>query len=387
MTQRSYQNNSSTICEPSAPDFADRPTHGKRRSVCIFIESLQLGGAEKQGLLLAKTLKPAHDVIVVVLRGEEPETSYLQFIEREKLKITILQGHPVRKLFHLVSLLRAHHVQVMFCYLASANVYGAIAGRISGVRHVMGGIRNSSIPTVKLLVQRFLHNHLLSGTIFNNHAGAQRLAKEGFEKDKIYVIPNGIEVNGGLTKRPRLDTVNLVTIARFVPQKDYWTAIRAFHYLVTHVLDDSVDVRYRIIGYGELESALRNWISDLGLNDKVSLIIGPDDRMAYLKQSDIYLCTSLFEGISNSIMEAMSYGLPIVATNVGDNPLLVEHGETGYLCTVSDYEGIALKLKELIVKPKVRSEMGIRSYRRLKARFSLQAFRKSYNTLLENLRV
>ena len=353
--------------------------------ICIFIESLKLGGAEKQSLLLAKVLKNEHRIFVTVLRGECPEERFTRLIKREEIELFVLKGNPLRKLLDFTSLLKEKRVDIIFCYLASNNLYGAIAGKLSGVPYVIGGIRNSVIAPHKLAIQRFLHNNLLYATIFNNYSGKLCLVSQGFKKEKSYVIPNGIELGTPILERTQKPTINLITISRFVPQKDHLTAIKAFHYLVNELLEESLDVRYRIVGYGELEREIRNRIEELNLGDRVSVIINPENKWDYLKDSDIYLSTSLFEGISNSILEAMSYALPIVATNVGDNSFLVEDGVTGYLCEVGHYEQIVKKLRALILNPKLRQEMGVRSYWKLKDNFALDAFKRSYVDFINQL--
>ena len=353
--------------------------------ICIFIESLKLGGAEKQSLLLAKVLKNEHRIFVTVLRGECPEERFTRLIKQQEIELFVLKGNPLRKLLDFTSLLKEKRVDIIFCYLASNNLYGAIAGKLSGVPHVIGGIRNSVIAPHKLAIQRFLHNNLLYATIFNNYSGKLCLVSQGFKEEKSYVISNGIELGTPILERTQKPTINLITISRFVPQKDHLTAIKAFHYLVNELLEDSLDVRYRIVGYGELEREIRNRIEELNLGDRVSVIINPENKWDYLKDSDIYLSTSLFEGISNSILEAMSYALPIVATNVGDNSFLVEDGVTGYLCEVGHYEQIVKKLRALILNPKLRQEMGVRSYWKLKDNFAVDAFKRSYVDFINQL--
>lgn len=353
--------------------------------ICIFIESLSTGGAEKQSVLLAKTLKNTHDVHLVVLRGAKPDKQCLDIIAAEKIKVCYLRGNGLQKLFCFSKFLKANNIEIIFCYLASNNLYGVIAGKLSGVPYVIGGIRNSMLAPHKFVIQRFLHNQYLHATIFNNYSGKERLVRRGFKKEKSHVIPNGIELDNPVLERVQKQTINLVTISRFVPQKDHLTAIRAFHYLLTELLEETLDVRYCIVGYGELEREIRNRIKELNLSEKVSVIINPENKCGYLKDSDIYLSTSLFEGISNSIMEAMSYSLPVVATNVGDNSFLIKDSVNGYLCEVGNYKQIAGRLKDLILNPKSRMEMGSNGYTKLSDNCSLTSFGQAYRRFIETI--
>ena len=357
----------------------------QKKKICIFIESLRWGGAEKQSLLLAKALKPNHNISVVVLRGEASEKRFTELLNQEQVGLFILRGNPVRKLFEFMSFLKEKKIDILFCYLASNNLYGAIAGKLTGVPYIIGGIRNSEITPVKLVIQKYLHNNLLHSTIFNNYSGEKNLAGRGFNKEKNYVIPNGIELNTPVLKRAAEPTINIVTLSRFVPQKDIFTALKSFHYLVNELLEGTLKIRYILVGYGELEYEIRNRIKALDLSDEVSLVINPEITHSYLKKSHIYLSTSLFEGISNSIMEAMGYSLPIVATDVGDNSCLVEEGVNGYLCQPGRYKEIATKLRELILNPKLRVKMGVGSYEKVQNNFSLDAFKRTYIEFINEL--
>lgn len=85
------------------------------------------------------------------------------------------------------------------------------------------------------------------------------------------------------------------------------------------------------MGYGSLEAQIREWIKQYGIDDITTVYINPNNIAELLDQANIYISTSLFEGTSNSIMEAMNADLPIVATNVGDNGQLVQNRENGFL--------------------------------------------------------
>ena len=99
--------------------------------------------------------------------------------------------------------------------------------------------------------------------------------------------------------------------------------------------------------------------------------------------SDIYLSTSLFEGTSNSIMEAMNWSLPVVATKVGDNDILVRNGESGFLHPIGDVEGMAVSLNTLIGDISLRNKMGANGNQILRNQYSIELFEKRYIDLIE----
>ena len=101
------------------------------------------------------------------------------------------------------------------------------------------------------------------------------------------------------------------------------------------------------------------------------------------RNADIYISTSLFEGTSNSIMEALNWSLPVVATDVGDNDHLVINGENGFLHPVGDVSGLAQSLSLLLDSSDLRNKMGLRSNQNLRENYSMEVFEKRYIDLIE----
>lgn len=355
-------------------------------SVCVFIPSLQSGGAEKQAMLLAKALNDECNTYLVIWRGQLVEPKFAQYIEKNGINAVYLGGNVVVRLFRFVKFLRSHSVKFLFAFLASTNFYGALAGKLGGVKYIIGGIRNSEIPRFKFLLQRFLHNHLLSYTIFNNYSGKDNLVKQGFKGSTCYVIPNCFELDNPSITRPTGNSQVIVSLARFVEQKDYPTAIRAIDYLVRDLIKDrSIRFEYRIIGYGVLEEQIRALVQEYGMESYIRIIINPPDIPAHLREADIFLTTSLFEGTSNSMMEAMSYSLPIVATDAGDNNRLIENGTTGFLCNIGDYRQIANRIYELLTNSEQRVAFGHAGYQKLEREYTMERFREHYQIFMNQL--
>lgn len=142
------------------------------------------------------------------------------------------------------------------------------------------------------------------------------------------------------------------------------------------------DVALDIVGCGPLESQIRAWVEDYGIGGIVRFHIDPDNIQELLNQADIYLSTSLFEGTSNSIMEAMCACLPVVATDVGDNRFLVKDGVSGNLHKVGDYAGLAQSVGALLDDSRKRMDMGAEGYRIIEEKYSLNEFKSNYQKLL-----
>lgn len=346
--------------------------------IAVFVKNLTSGGAEKQAVLLAKAMSGDYEVHYIIFNGEKVHQKYMDMLnEDRRIHVQAFVGGHLTRYKSLVDYLRQNHIKAIFSYLTAANAYACLAGLQVGAK-VFTGLRNAELPTLKLWADRFLANRMARLAIANCYSGKANFISKGFHEDKVVVIPNCFEHIKPYHKKPYSDRVRIITVGRFVPQKDYETAIRA----IAEVKQTMPDIQYDIVGYGELEAQIRDWVKQYDIADCTHIYINPPNIPELLDGADIYLSTSLFEGTSNSIMEGMNADLPIVATHVGDNDKLVTDGVNGYLCDIRDWQEIAGKLKILITDETQRTSMGYQSKQMLCDGYSMDKFRKSYVQLL-----
>ena len=351
------------------------------QTIGIFVKNLTSGGAEKQAVLLAKTVADVCKVHFIIFNGDKVHYKYLDSLkENTRVSVVMFKGGHFSRFLQLLRYIKAYKINVLFSYLTAANLYASVAGRITGA-NVYTGLRNVDLPRKKRVVDRFLTNHLAVGTIVNSHTGYENYVRHGFCKNKLFVIANGFEIIKTYKEKAISSTVKIITVGRFHLQKDYGTALNAFSRLHAN----NKNTEYLIVGYGSEEQMIRERIKELKIEDVCKLLINPDNIPELLDSADIYLSTSLIEGTSNSIMEAMNAALPVVATNVGDNSYLVENGRNGYVLPVKDVEGIVEKLMDLTENAVLRISMGRESQNILRNTYSLRVFRESYLNLIDNL--
>lgn len=350
-------------------------------SVVIFCKTLVKGGAEKQALSLARLLaERGEDVVVVSWSRRKVDTQNKKFITENSLKHYGLHGSRLMRFVQFNRILKKENAAVVFSYLTLANIVAGFSKVFNKDLVTFGGIRSEKFPVCKFLSERFVHNHLNNATIFNNHSAKSKFERRGFDPGKGYVIHNSITRPDSPSSLKNGDNLNIITVARFVKAKDFKTSLLAFSQLITRNPDQSI--RYIIVGYGPEEPRIRSLISSLGLGKKVDLVINPPNVGDFLKSSDIYLSTSLFEGLSNSLMEAMVEGLPIVATNVGDNRFLVKDGYNGYLLPVKDVEQITLRLETLVKSSELRNTFGMNSLELISESFNEEKLLTGYLQLI-----
>lgn len=354
-------------------------------TISILTCSLKSGGAQKQSALLAKVLSFRYKVVYVVIDGTKVKESFLDILTSGKdIEVVYLNGSKISNLLKLIKVYKKYNPVFSFSYLPFGNFINGLAGRIVGVKNSIGGIRNSEVEKSKFIFEKISHNFFLKASISNSKAGAVWHKAGGFRK-KIYFIPNCYPLLVDLINREKQKkTINVISVGRFVEQKNYCLALNSIKLCVDKLKDTEYIIKHTIVGYGELESQIREMIKQLGLENFVEIVINPSNINDYYIASDIYLCTSKFEGMSNSIMEAMSYSLPIVATNVGGNPELVYNDENGKL-TVEDSLNISCSLLSLITSGELRNTFGKKSYELIKNNFSEDAFFKQYESIIKSL--
>ena len=358
------------------------------KRIIILTNTLKNGGAEKQSIMLANALQLEYPTYLIIYYGNKYDAKLKSLAEDYNLNIIWLKGSHFNKIYFLYKFFKKEKDTVIFSYLATTNILNAFIGKLTGIKWRIGGIRNAKLSKKKFYIQRFLHNNYLTYSIFNNFRGKEELCEKGFNKEKSCVIHNSYKIKRSIKNKEKDNYFfNIITIGRFVKQKDFFTSIDTFKLLCEKIkiVGGKKKIKYIIIGYGKLENQIKLYIKEKKINEGIEIIINPPNATDYLSNAHVYLSTSLYEGLSNSIMEAMEYSLPIVATNVGDNDKLIINNKNGFLTEIHESKELSNKLFELYFDENKRNDFGCQSYILLKERFSDLTFKNNYLNLIKNL--
>ncbi|MCP5195977.1 MAG: TIGR03088 family PEP-CTERM/XrtA system glycosyltransferase [Gammaproteobacteria bacterium] len=175
------------------------------------------------------------------------------------------------------------------------------------------------------------------------------------------------------------------TVGRLEKVKDQLNLVRAFIQLVEKVPDARRRLRLVIVGDGSLRAELESLLRESGIQDLAWLPGAQDDVPNLLRALDIFVLPSQAEGISNTILEAMACGLPVVATQVGGNAELVVEGETGRLVPPSDSAALAAALGQYVDSSEWMLVHGAAGRRRIEERFSMEAMVAAYLAVYDNI--
>lgn len=168
------------------------------------------------------------------------------------------------------------------------------------------------------------------------------------------------------------------SVGRLAQVKDFPTLIHAFHRLRELWPEGRARLRLVIVGEGPVRPECERFIAELGLADQVWLAGDRNDVAELMRGMDLFVLPSLGEGISNTILEAMASGLPVVATHVGGNPELVDDGKTGKLVPPGDPAALAQALLEYARDSRQLQEHGRAAREKIDTHFSMAAMVAGY---------
>jgi len=140
-----------------------------------------------------------------------------------------------------------------------------------------------------------------------------------------------------------------------------------------------------IVGDGPCRKDLEATVDALGLGRRVRLLGERNDVAAVLSAMDVFVLCSVGEGMSNTILEAMATGLPVVATRVGGNPELVTDGNTGFLVEARSPDALAASLRRYLEDPTLLAEHGRAARDHIEAEFSMERMVGGYERLYRRL--
>ena len=218
----------------------------------------------------------------------------------------------------------------------------------------------------------------------------------GFPSTKVLQIYNGVD-RGRFSRGEKQAPIGLPadflqpgkivigTVGRLVAVKNQNLILEA----VAALLEQDASLRQRLgvllVGDGPLQGELQRTAATLTLQDIVCFAGDRSDIADLLQLMDIFLLPSLAEGISNTVLEAMSSSLPVIATRVGGNPELVEDGVTGRLIPNDDVEALAAAMLELLDNTDLRETMGAAGRKKVEQQFDWDKTVERYMAVYDGL--
>ncbi|HEY4475014.1 MAG TPA: glycosyltransferase family 4 protein [Candidatus Paceibacterota bacterium] len=388
-------------------------THGSlKKKVLFIITQSELGGAQRfLSNLISHLDREIYEFMVAV--GSSGNGDFLRVLNAGGIShqtLRFLKREPalsdIRAIFEIRSLIKKYRPDVLFLNSSKAGFIGSLAAifptRINAVKviyRIGGWSFNDPWPKWKRwlwVVLEWLSAKWKDIIIVNNQRDLNQAKKLKIRpRGQTILVHNGIEVykldimqrEEARTKLfekvakscgKNIQVKNVIgTIANFYPTKGLEYLIGSADYF-----GKSDDIAFFIIGDGELRSGLEKMIRENGLEKKVFLLGQIPDAYRFLSAFDVFVLSSVKEGFPWVLIEAMSAKLPVIATDVGAVPEIIDDHKNGLIVKPRDSAGLADKIKEVLENDRLKNELGIQAHQTVLFRFELDKMVKEIEIIL-----
>jgi L-malate glycosyltransferase len=363
-----------------------------------FLTTFGVGGTEKQVANLTKRMdRRSFDVSFACMSrwGELiQEIEDRQGIEVSEYPLeSFYDLNAFRQQWRFSKALRRDRTQILHSYNFYANIFSLPAAKLAGVPCIVASIRDMGIylSPMKLRAQKLVCR-LADRIVVNAGAIRDWLVEQGYPADKIVVIRNGVDTSrfgghsDGTALRHEFDiplhVPLVVMLARLNPTK----GIDCFFEAAAKIRERHPDAHFLVVGECYTRNAegkivvddayrleLRNRVMSLGLADRVHFTGLRKDVPQVLAAASVSVLPSISEGISNTLLESMAAGVPVVATRVGGTPEVIRDGEHGLLTPPGDPQAIADAILTILGDPALAARLGANGRQRMVQEFSFEA--------------
>ena len=358
------------------------------------IDHLNVGGAQRHLVELFSELDRSRFRPQVSVG--KPGGALVPVIERMDIPVrpigigeSLAQPGTARRLVAMARRLRREKVKIVHGYLYLGNILGVLAGSFAGVpvriaskRSLDRYPRRSQLHATRL-ANRFAH------CILCNADAVRRFVLEVERPDpaKLVVIPNGIRLPldsgtaAGSAKMQGHYRYLVGTIGRLTWKKahgDFLEAARA-------VRQVRADVDFVVVGDGPLRKQAEARAAELGIGEHVHFLGEIGNARTLLERFDVFVMSSIIEGMPNVLLEALAAERPVVVTRAGGMPEIVSHEHTGLLVPPGNPGALAAGILRLLAAPEEARRFALAGRALVEAQFSASAMRARFIELYERL--
>lgn len=352
------------------------------RKVAHIITDLDVGGAEKQLLLILPYLQKYFEIYVICCRSVG---TIGKIIEKSGIKIIYLGAKSnldVRVIWRMRQAIRQIRPDIIVTYLLFADILGRIIGKMAGIKKIICNER-SSLPGRDYL--RSLDKwtgSLVTTYVVQTQTFKRFLTKRlNVAENKFHVIPNAVLVKetrnnhrhgrGPAFGREKLQTrkalgfnqddILVAYVGNLKKAKGHNVLLRAARLMTNNQLPMTNDIKLLMVGDGRLRRNLERKANKLGISNKVHFLGLRDDVQEILAASDIFVIPSLAEGMSNALLEAMAVGLPCIVSDIEVHREMIKDGENGLLFKTGNAKDLSKKILFLANHEEMRENIGLKA--------------------------
>ncbi|HGE70318.1 TPA: glycosyltransferase family 1 protein [Candidatus Poribacteria bacterium] len=367
------------------------------------------GGAQDDTLLtVVKLNKSRYQVSLATGPSIGPEGEIESKARQMGVDLTVIpelvrEISPIKDaiaLYKLYRYIKKGGYDIVHTHSSKAGILGRVAAKLADVKiiihtphsHVFYGYYGRFVTQIFVWIERFaayFTDRIISLTPLETK---EHLEFGVGKPSQFTVVYSGVELkpflNVKINKEQKRQEFGLndsdkvcIFVARLVPVKGHQYLISAMPY----VINDIPSAKLVLVGDGELRSELENQALRLGIKEKVIFTGLRDDIPELLAMSDLFVLSSINEGMGKVLVEAMAVGLPVVATNVGGVSAVVVDGETGILVPPKDPKALSDAIIQLLSDTDISNRMGEAGRKRVDPDFSVEAMIEKIENIYEEL--
>jgi len=379
-----------------------------------MITQSELGGAQIYVLDLAYYLKNKYKVIICYgeqgNNGELANVAKNMGIERYAIDNLVREVNlkkDWKAFLDMIKLIKAIKPDILHLNSTKISILGSLAGRFCKVKKIIytahGWVFNEKLSNKKknfyIKLERFTAKFKHKIICVSNFDYKTALKYKICAKNKLTVIHNGIKqpkflgrvearkiILNKINHDYNIDydhskTIFIGSIGNLYKNKGFGLLVNATKILV----DNGINVTTVIIGEGNERNEIENWINQLKMQNHVFLLGNIENAKKLLKAFDFYVCSSTKEGLSYTIIEAMTAGLPVVATSAGGNPELISHLKTGFIVPTENSDKIASAITTLYKSKELALQFAKKARQRALKKFTIAKMISETENLYEKM--
>ncbi|RDH83772.1 MAG: hypothetical protein DIZ80_06440 [endosymbiont of Galathealinum brachiosum] len=357
------------------------------KHILHVIQSLEFGGAEKVVVQLSNKLSIKNRVSICVTKNKGELCEQLN----ENIKLFSLnmgEGNNPILVTKLKQLILDNDIDIIHCHDWGVYIESVLAAKLSKRANVIltvhgpyteysSGIKSKLKIYLRHIVERFISRYVFKIVTVSNSIKKYIINDINIKENKMCVIHNGVEGYEYHQDDTLVKCRKYITVGRIALVKNHILMLDAFKLLA----DKYSDVSLTIVGDGPEFKSIQKYADNIGVTSVVVFTGFRNDIEYLLKQHDVFLLSSNYEGISIAGLEAMSLGMPIISTDVGGMSEMIKHNETGLLVNNNDASNYMSALNDIYVNEKAFYKMSYNSRQLFCKEFQEDVALEKYNKL------
>jgi len=370
-------------------------------SICHLVNQFDVGGMEKGLVKIINNGSMGAEHYIIALNGHGKLLNTLSkyapyyYLNTEKHNNRLI-------IFSLSKLLSRIQPDILHIHSWGPLFDGVTAAYFARIKKTIFSYHGKTYDLLSFNFKNYIKNYVhrlsflyLSAIITLNNAMKNELIHEfGAPPHKINVIANGTHIYSEVELqklKTSISNIFLTNMRKFecnigwVGRLDKIKNLSVVFHALKILKDQKINCRLFVIGDGPELKNFRQCSKEMGTSDQVVFMGYRNDVHKLLAGTDIYVQSSWYEGFSNTILEAMSVGCPVIASGIGGNQELVQEKETGYLFEPSNPEELAYKIKFMLENPYLREILSSNAKKMIKTKFSDVVMARNYEQFYRQL--